>query len=550
MTTGDSQLALYRLPDNAIGFLNAKKTLARRYGWLAVIITAIMGGLYLVANGNIALPIAPFVFFAIVIVLWCRPDALLPLTVFGACFFETYPLGFADSFTDRVPLFWDINTTVQQYAHVNYHGLPLSMYELFLILGLSFALIRAVYDKQYNLKAGALFPPILAYVICVAGGYLNGIATGGDFKIALFEVRAQIYFMVAYLLAINAKGDPREVATKTIKLAALCIGIKGLLLTIRYFITLGGHTDPDTGVGSHEESFFFDCFVMLFAVLKLGDIEPQTRRMMLFFMPFVLIANLANERRAATAAMVIAVPVLLTLALVAFPNRRKLVTQIIGGMAVAAAIYLPIFWNADGPLAQPARAVRSQFSPSDRDQSSDIYRQAEDVNLMFTMRSSPIIGYGYGKPIHNITGMVDLTAIDPLILYLTHDQILWVWMRLGFIGFVVFWLMFANFFIRMAQTAGDQSYGTLERTLAVYASVVLCMLLLFGLYDLQLSNVRDMLFTAVLVGFVGWMIQHHDEEEEKARIRRMKAVQRQLFPSRGRVVQTPGLVRVPTANRY
>jgi hypothetical protein len=252
--------------------------------------------------------------------------------------------------------------------------------------------------------------------------------------------------------------------------------------------------------------------------LKLGDLEPRMRRWMLIFLPFVVVANLANERRAATAAFMISIPVLFLLCYMAFPYRRKMILGIIGVTAALAAIYLPIFWNSDGIWGQPARAVRSQFDPSDRDQSSDVYRMAEDANLMYTMRSQPLFGYGYGKPIMITSPMVDLTADDPLILYLTHDQILWIWMRLGVVGFFFFWVMVSAFLMRSAAVAADSSFDSVSRAVGVFAAVTVSMLLIFGLLDMQLSNPRDVLFSCIWVGFVASLLREKQEHEDEMRI--------------------------------
>ncbi len=81
-----------------------------------------MGLLYVVGNGNIILPLIPILMVALVVVLWRNPGALLPITVSSACLFELQQYNFTDSLTDRVPMFWDINSVFQVYAHANFHG--------------------------------------------------------------------------------------------------------------------------------------------------------------------------------------------------------------------------------------------------------------------------------------------------------------------------------------------------------------------------------------------------------------------------------------------
>jgi O-antigen ligase len=163
------------------------------------------------------------------------------------------------------------------------------------------------------------------------------------------------------------------------------------------------------------------------------------------------------------------------------------------------------------------------------------------------MRTSPIIGYGYGKPIQNVTGMADVSGFDPLVMYLTHDQILWVWMRLGTIGFVVYWFMISNILIRASRTAADATYDTWSRATGVIVVGTIASLLIFGLYDLQLSNVRDELISSVWLGVLGVVLRQRAEQEETARLRRMTAVMRYTLAARH--IGPPGYSYMPRRDR-
>jgi hypothetical protein len=85
---------------------------------------------------------------------------------------------------------------------------------------------------------------------------------------------------------------------------------------------------------------------------------------------------------------------------------------------------------------------------------------------------------------------------------MTHNQILWVWMRVGCIGFFCFWIMMMSFIIQGTQLARDQCVDEQTRSLAVFAVLMTIMLLVFGLLDLQISNIRDMLFCGIWIGTI------------------------------------------------
>ena len=105
-------------------------------------------------------------------------------------------------------------------------------------------------------------------------------------------------------------------------------------------------------------------------------------------------------------------------------------------LLIGSALYIPAYWNHDGTLAQPARAVRSQFQPSSRDESSDQYRQEENLNLSGNIKAAGVKGTGFGMPIH-YSGITNIANIDPMIAYIPHNGILWIWLRLGVQGEIV-----------------------------------------------------------------------------------------------------------------
>jgi hypothetical protein len=465
--------------------------------FLSVILTT---GLILL-KGTLLVPVCALIVFATVGVAWQYPQSTYYVMLTGACVVETYAINLKDSVTDQIPLFWDINTAVQVYFRLNnFHGIALSFFEIYMLVAALSWVLHGVIDHTLKLDLGTLILPISLYIVCVIGGLLNGFATGGVFNIELFEVRAQFYFLFAYLMAVNATKDVKAQLGVLLWTSALAIGFKGLLCSYRFIVTFKGSTIPEIGIGAHEESFFFDCFIFQFLVLKMTSILPKLRRVMLYLMPFVILANLANQRRAATAALVLALIVMLVLGAVALPKRRRAIGIAALFIAGVLAIYLPVFWNGTGTIAQPARAIKSQFSPDPRDASSNAYRDAENSNLMYTMRSSPILGYGFGKPIREDVKMVDLTSVDPLIHYMTHDQILWVWMRLGTIGFYAFWVMICGIIMHSCRLLRHPNATIEAKTAALICIVIIVMEMVFALLDLQLTNMRNMLYCGLWVG--------------------------------------------------
>lgn len=432
------------------------------------------------------------------ILVWRFPKLALYVPFAAACLFEMFPLGYRDSLTDQVPVFWNVNTIFQHYAHINLKGFPLNSLELFLIVAAIPSLVRAIYTRRVNIHLGELFLPIMAYMVFVFLGWLNGMATGGDFKDSLQEVRSQVYFAIAYLTAANLLTNRRD-ERALLWTMVLCVLFKGMLLTFRRFVTLAGQPLPDQGVGSHEEAFLFNAYIALLIALSLARANPRLRAVLWVGLPIILLANLACNRRAGTAAFAVLLPLLFLAAYRGLPDRRRLITIVALVLSVGLSIYYPMFKNSTSLIAQPARAIKSQFQPDERDASSNAYRDAENTDIMATIHASPW-GYGYGKRFFHVAPIADISQVYEFWDLLPHNQILWVWLRVGTPGFLAFWLMITAILFRACRLLRRDDMDPEQKALCLFSLSTLVLLLMFGLLDLQLSNYRDMLFAGFAVG--------------------------------------------------
>lgn len=489
---------------NADQFIVTGRRRVQRLTFWGLLLALACGGAFIALDLDSALlPLVLLITIATPVLVWRFPRTALYVTFAAVCLFELFPTEYADALTDRVPFFWNVNTIFQRYAGANVKGIPLNLCEVFLLTAGFCSLVRAVFTNSVSLRAGTLFWPIAVYIGFVALGWINGMATGGDFKISLQEVRSQVYFLLAYLMAVNLVRDRRQVDT-LLWTFVVCVGLKGVLYTFRRYVTLGGQPLPDQGVGSHEEAFFFNAFVMLLLVLGLTGADAHKykwlRRVMWTFLPFVVTGNLATNRRAGTAALIITMPILLLAAHRALPHRRKLIAGVGLSLLAGFAVYYPAFRNSDSLFAQPARAIRSQFQPNERDASSNAYRDAENANLMATIQSAPIQGYGYGKRMFHTYAIADISQLYEWWDIIPHNQILWIWMRVGTFGFVAFWTMMAAFIVHAGSTIQDARADAQTKAVGMFCLVSVTMLIVFGVLDLQLSSFRNMLFVGLWAG--------------------------------------------------
>ena len=198
-----------------------------------------------------------------------------------------------------------------------------------------------------------------------------------------------------------------------------------------------GFKVSDQGVLTHDDSMELNMIVF---IALIGLLARQNKKLTLTAVcltPVAIMAQLANNRRAGIAAFIIAFVPLLPIMYVAFKERRRQIGMFAAGFCVCAAVYLPIAWGSNAVWALPARAIRSQSSPDSRDAGSDYYRLAENMNLKSTRDVRPWFGYGYGKPMIMVVPM-PFIATGGFTDYMTHNSVLWVWMRTGHCGVFLF----------------------------------------------------------------------------------------------------------------
>jgi len=479
---------------------------ARRRMAVFMLVGSLLAGLVafaFVAFGldNPLLPVILLLAVVTPILLWRFPRLSLYVTLAAACLFEMFQLSYPDSLTDRIPFFWNVNTIFLTYAHAEVKAVPLSLVEIFLLIAGACSVIRSVFGGTARLRGGALLLPILIYVGFVLLGWGHGLMTGGDFKISLQEVRAQFYFLIIYLMAVNLVQERRQVGT-VFWVVAICIGLKGILYTFRRYVTLAGVPLSAQGVGSHEEAFFFDSFIVLLIVLMLCRAYKRLQWVMLALLPFVVLGNVACNRRAGTAALAIVLPLLLLAAYRALPERRRLIVGLCVALTVGLSIYYPLFKNSASILAQPARAIKSNFQPDARDAGSNAARDAENKNLMATVHSAPLLGNGYGHRYLHAFYMADISDIYELEDYIPHNTILWIWERIGPFGFLAFWMMIAAILILAGQTVRLEAADAMTKVVGIFTLCITCMLIVFSLLDLQLSCYRDVFFAGAWAGIL------------------------------------------------
>ncbi len=364
---------------------------------------------------------------------------------------------------------------------------------------------RLIHREPIVIRSGQLILPFVLFLLCIAQGAIHGLTSGGNLQEIIGEIRPFWYLFLSYLLAINlvtSKTHVRVIMWIVI-LGAFVKGLQGVYVVLIVFhANLTGHFT----ILAHEESFFFVGLLVLLLLFCLHYRYRPQFYAALCVSPFVLFSLVANQRRTDYVALVVAIGVIWALIYkIKVKARRALLTLAIVCVVLGGG-YMPAFAQGTGVIAAPAHAVISVFAPSASDTKtldSNIYRTIENHDLIYTLKQSPWIGYGFGKP---FLEPIPLTSIypqvlhdDPIYNYVPHNNVFWVLMRLGVIGFLAFWFLVGSAIVRGCFIARELKDKYLQ-LVAIFVVAMVVVEILAAYADYQLYFFRNIIYIGILLG--------------------------------------------------
>ena len=319
--------------------------------------------------------------------------------------------------------------------------LAVSPLECFLVLTMIAWIVHLV-GRRATFVRGSLLVPVLVFSGFVLLGILRTASGGANRNVALWEARTLVYAPIVYVLATNL-FTRKEHYNTLFWLICAAIFVDSLF-AIGYFITLSGTAkDALESLGEHSASLHADLlFVLLLAVWLLPNASKSRRFGLLAMAVPVFIVYFIAHRRAAFVVLGVG---LVLLAVSLYRTRRRYFWSIVPVVSLVALGYLGAFWNSQGSVGFPAQSVKSVVSPgqvSERDRSSDLYRIVETADVVATIRAAPLVGIGFGQPFYRPYPLPNL-SFWVFSDFITHNGILWVWMKLGVGGFVAMLYLFA-----------------------------------------------------------------------------------------------------------
>jgi O-Antigen ligase len=363
--------------------------------------------------------------------------------------------------------------------------LPLTMSPVEIFLCLTAASFLFVKTRGIAPKLPAL---VYAAPLVLFAGIAYGLSQGGDSTLAYHEARGLLYAMVAFFVArkVAREPDPR---IKPVAIAASLTLAVIVLIRYELFVKTGRSTVPVEFAFAHEDAIFLGLgFVMgLCFIVKANS--GRERALLVLHNLIVLAAILSTGRRSGTLVLVVGMAFLYVFLIPRKPGMMLLIT---GPLILCVGAYLGAFWNKEyGALAQPARAVRSQIDPSERDKSSDEYRDHERLNVLWTLQGNQPFGVGFGRPFGQYIPLADLSGHWPLQQFTPHQNLMWLWLKMGIVGISVFLGVWVLAFRQCLRAIRDVIRGRSVDVLPVIVAAGLMMYVTYAKVDLALIGTRS-----------------------------------------------------------
>lgn len=452
---------------------------------LAILLGAAAGYL---ATGHMPVLALLFPLPLVPVLLWRQPRLGVYLLLAAAVAIEqfNYVVGPRDgAVTATIPFF---------------HGiLPAGMNpaEVLLALTVVIVVMQAVQHRRRWIHPSPVLTMLSAVMGFVAVYFILGMARGGNFVKALWEIRPFLYLFLAYLLAA-ALIRGFSAVRPLLWILVLGSGIKAAY-GITIFLSVRNLEPRPEAVLAHEESYFFGLFIITTAAMWLFRFRDPVRTVATVLLPVVLTCNMVNSRRTAWLILMVGLAVMMLVALVQLREHRKALTAVVATAVIGAGVYLPLFWSQEGTLAQPARAVRSAIAPDSRDETSNEYRDVESYNIRVYISQSHSTGLGFGRRI-TYYGLVDLTGMTEMLAYVPHDGVLYLWMRMGVAGFLTFAL-----FVSQAAISAVRLSASPHRDVAMMGAITAAILfgyVAMGNTDMGFFWFRNAIAMGTLLGVV------------------------------------------------
>jgi hypothetical protein len=376
--------------------------------------------------------------------------------------------------------------------------LIVSPLEVLLLIAVAGWLVGMMRIRRLDLPHSTLLLAAVVFGAWLAVGFIRGMASGGDVNVGLWELRGPSYVVAVLVLTSHYMRTKADVVRLTWA-AVLAFAVEAVWITTYCVLNLGGQAAQFRQFVDHSTSVHLNTVLVLLAAAWLFRASASMRFGLPWLLPPVVLSYLVNQRRAPFIGLAVAVGLLCAAGLCI---NRRLALRVIAVVGVTAIAWLTFGWRDSGSMGLPARAVQSVFNGTDRsmkDRESDYYRVLEDTDIIATIRSHPWAGVGFGRPFSLV---LMLPGIQEFVWwrYITHNSVLWIWMKAGAGGFVTLLFLWGVAITSGAEACLRVQDGDLGAIVAT-ATLFVIMHAIFAYVDMA-WDLRSSVYLGTMMGVI------------------------------------------------
>jgi hypothetical protein len=394
----------------------------------------------LLGNGNLAVALIPVALAGVVFAAFRLPlrDTLPGLAFL--CLTLENPSELPASGQWRSPLYMvgalllqKMNNTLPVSALI-FSGLDLALLLLAAVL-LTRAVRRSTVDAHGYVPAA---PPMrsvaLGCLASIALVWAFGLLRGGNFGNSLWQIFRVIYLPCVLLLFLAGLRGPSDAG----RLGSLYLGAALLRSVLAIGVRL---MFPDTEAvphaTSHADSMLFAGATIMVLVLFAEMPSRRTLLVALGALPVLVWGMVANNRRLVWVELGLG---LLAIYLVLPWNwaKRKVAQGFVLSLPLLL-LYVGVGWSHPTGIFSPVKTIRSVVD-SDSDPST-AWRDWENYNLFYTIRSNPVLGTGFGHEYIEMVHLPDVSSGYSLYRLAPHNSVLGLLAYCGLVGFAGIWMI-------------------------------------------------------------------------------------------------------------
>jgi hypothetical protein len=463
---------------------------------LTAVISMLTAILVVVSDGNFVLGIAFVGLLAIIGVTAYRLDWGLLIFLFIVLVFDQFNILSVDIITSKINYFANLNI---------FPGAPrwlvLSPLELHLILLVFLWVVKTAVAKEPVAPAPALTPMALIFFSAMAGSAAYGLSHGGDLIAAIWELRSLFYLIIFFFLIPQIiKTDSQLHLLVWVIVAGVSIkAIQGTYRFASYGFSFGSWPNIVETFTNHEDPVFFVLLFILLAGFLLLKTGGRQRSALLVLLLPLLLGYVAAQRRATYASFAVA---LVGFFLIMPADLKKRLSKIGLVLGVVFGMYLAMYWNSYSRVGSLAQQIKSTVTDEagvrgEKDVISKLYRKAENFNLATTFRAAPVLGVGFGK--EYLRPLRPWGSTFALSEYIPHNQIFWVFIKMGTLGGFIFWFFF-NLYVLQGSILFVRLTDPYLKVVCAVCVIAVMNQFVVSFVDMQLTYARNMILLGVLMG--------------------------------------------------